>query len=241
MNVIRKELKKIREHDVDKVTKTYWSYGGEIISEFLHKNLHKGNYFLDVGCGTGDYLISMAEKGVECFGIDPLYNLSIKKLQKRAANEKVTIFAILGIGESLPFLDCSFDVILCASTLQHVGDYNRVLDEIRRTLKTDGKFIVSVPMHRKGLLPPSYTYGFDLKGLSKILRKHFEIKKREDIGFFPWGSHKFLAITSRLNPMLFELTFRCFNFFAKLFPSLAANVVMLCTIRRSSKHEHSEN
>lgn len=60
----------------------------------------------------------------------------------------------------LPFADGAFNLVLCISTLEHVGRDNRVygadqeadpdgipdaLDELRRVLETDGRLVVTVP------------------------------------------------------------------------------------------------
>ncbi|MBN2408238.1 MAG: class I SAM-dependent methyltransferase [Candidatus Aminicenantes bacterium] len=48
-------------------------------------------------------------------------------------------------GESLPFGDTSFDLILCLDYLEHVDEDDRVLAEIFRALKPGGRFIAVTP------------------------------------------------------------------------------------------------
>ncbi|MBR2524220.1 MAG: methyltransferase domain-containing protein [Clostridiales bacterium] len=44
--------------------------------------------------------------------------------------------------------DGSYDVVICNHVLEHVGDYNRALAEVRRILRPGGIFICSFPVSR---------------------------------------------------------------------------------------------
>ena len=48
-------------------------------------------------------------------------------------------------GESLPFRDASFDLVLCLDYLEHIDHDDRALAEISRVLKAGGEFIVVTP------------------------------------------------------------------------------------------------
>jgi SAM-dependent methyltransferase len=48
-------------------------------------------------------------------------------------------------GESLPFGDASFDLILCLDYLEHIDEDDRALTEIFHALKRGGKFIAVTP------------------------------------------------------------------------------------------------
>lgn len=83
---------------------------------------------LDVGCGISarpPYL--QAIRGVEYVGVDPLVGIVSRD------------FAFVqGVGERLPFRTGTFDVVLNATTLDHVPDPAPVLREMRRVTKPDG-------------------------------------------------------------------------------------------------------
>ena len=49
--------------------------------------------------------------------------------------------------ENLPFKDNSFDLIICNHVLEHVNDYKKALLEIKRSIKPNGKAIISVPVN----------------------------------------------------------------------------------------------
>ncbi len=57
-------------------------------------------------------------------------------------------------GTNIPFRDKMFDVALCTEVMEHVRDYQRLIDETRRVLKAEGVFILSTRflygIHSKG-------------------------------------------------------------------------------------------
>jgi SAM-dependent methyltransferase len=52
---------------------------------------------------------------------------------------------VLGDARSLPWPDEHFDLIVCASTLEHIPDFWRACDEMRRTLAPGGTLLLSTP------------------------------------------------------------------------------------------------
>ena len=111
-----------------------------------------GDKVLDLGCGEGRHAISsylLAD--VDVIGLD----LSCKDLatakqrldefqQGQTLASKSCSF-VCGSGLQLPFANDSFDKVICAEVLEHIPDYQSVLDEIRRVLKPGGIFATSVP------------------------------------------------------------------------------------------------
>jgi SAM-dependent methyltransferase len=58
--------------------------------------------------------------------------------------------SVLGDVRALPFLDGTFDVVLCQHVLEHVDDDRRSLSEIRRVAKQGGWAVISVPLNLDG-------------------------------------------------------------------------------------------
>jgi SAM-dependent methyltransferase len=65
-----------------------------------------------------------------------------------------------GAGESLPFEDEKFDLVLSHEVLEHVADDRRCLEEIVRVLKPGGRLVLFVP--NRGY--PFETHGIYWKG-----------------------------------------------------------------------------
>jgi ubiquinone/menaquinone biosynthesis C-methylase UbiE len=100
--------------------------------------------FLDVGCGSGQYLKAVAARGVKKIaGIDE----SPDRLNEdRHACPQAELH--LARADDLPFPDQSFDAVLAAQVLHEIflfgqpGELPRVFQEIKRVLKPNGRFIV---------------------------------------------------------------------------------------------------
>ncbi len=98
---------------------------------------------LDVGCGAGQQLLPFAEKKDSfCVGIDIAEEVGQvgKKVFEKAGFAGKGDF-ICSIGESLPFADESFDVVICRVALPYM-DNRKAIGEISRVLKPNGKFFL---------------------------------------------------------------------------------------------------
>lgn len=90
---------------------------------------------LDIGTGTGDFLVAAKKQGWSVIGIEP--NSKAKEI---AASKKVTF------SDSLEHLkDHSFDVITMWHVLEHVPDLEFQIKELKRLLKPNGTIIIAVP------------------------------------------------------------------------------------------------
>lgn len=117
---------------------------------------------LDIGCGPRGSL-EWADMAKERIGLDPLVD---KYLKLGAKNHKMTY--VKAYSESLPFEDNHFDVICSFNSLDHVGDVKKTTQEISRTLKSGGIFLLIVDIHNY----PTPTEPQSLKW--DILDSHFK-------------------------------------------------------------------
>lgn len=134
-------------HRRGKGPSSYWMQDPEIV--FRGLNLKKGDIFLDIGCGTGDYAIRAAtEVGRDgaVFATDIQEGL-VLDLMKRAEDSNLdNIRAFVNdIQNPLPFEDNCIDVCFI-STVLHSLDLNHVwpslLMEIQRVLKQGGRLAI---------------------------------------------------------------------------------------------------
>lgn len=98
-----------------------------------------GQATLDVGCGGGLLAEGFARLGCVVTGIDPAES-ALTVAQAHAAATGLAITYRVGAGESLPFRDQSFAIVICCDVLEHVADFNRVIAEIARVLAPGGVF-----------------------------------------------------------------------------------------------------
>lgn len=101
----------------------------------------KGNVILDVGCGPGVQLAYLVPDNA-VYGID----ISSVALAHAHRNGYRTTLANLD-GHALPYVDATFDIVVCTDLLEHLFSPQDLVQEIRRVLKPDGRAIISVPNH----------------------------------------------------------------------------------------------
>ena len=92
---------------------------------------------LDVGCGGGILSEEFARLGCRVSGIDPS-GPSLEAARRHAIQQGLKIHYRVAAGESIPFDDSSFDILICCDVLEHVDDLEKVLFEVARVLRTGG-------------------------------------------------------------------------------------------------------
>jgi len=121
----------------------YEKYGSLIFETCAQPLLERamltpGLHVLDVACGTGipSLMISpLVTPGGTVTGIDLAPGMVELARKKAEANGLENVTFREADGESLPFPDDSFDVVLCNHGLVHMTDRAKALNEMRRVLK----------------------------------------------------------------------------------------------------------
>jgi SAM-dependent methyltransferase len=104
----------------------------------------QGKLVLDLGCGSGEEVVPLRQRGARVIGMDispDLIAIASERLQKYGLDAELKIASAYDTG--LP--DQSVDVVFCMSLLHHL-QLDRVKDEICRILKPDGLFIFKEPI-----------------------------------------------------------------------------------------------
>jgi 23S rRNA (guanine745-N1)-methyltransferase len=106
-----------------------------LLAEMEAIGLPAGAAVLDVGCGEGFYLGSIARhRGVEAHGVD----LSALAVELAARRYSEAAWAVANADRSLPYATGAFDLILSIDARLHPA-------EMRRVLKAEGRLLVAVP------------------------------------------------------------------------------------------------
>ncbi|MHC1635121.1 MAG: class I SAM-dependent methyltransferase [Candidatus Methanospirareceae archaeon] len=99
---------------------------------------------LDIGCGTGGIAIAFALDGAEVVASDP-DETALKIGFERALEEKAEVEWVIAMGEKSPFVDSSFDVIICNDVIEHVESVRGLVAELYRLLKKGGILYLTTP------------------------------------------------------------------------------------------------
>jgi 2-polyprenyl-3-methyl-5-hydroxy-6-metoxy-1,4-benzoquinol methylase len=97
---------------------------------------------LDVGCGDGLLAEHLRTESLTAADVS---RAALERARSRL-DETATLIE-LKPDAPLPFDDASFDLVLCAETLEHVRDVQTLLSEIRRVLRPAGTLAISTPAH----------------------------------------------------------------------------------------------
>ena len=154
-------------------------------AKLIVENLNfKGNErVLDAGCGDGFYLKLLKElyPNLELYGIDidkKALSVAQINLENELKAQKITIFE-KSINET-EFKDNFFDAVFSTEVLEHVPNDLDAVQEVKRILKNNGKFIFTVP---------NYNFPFLWDPLNWILQNFFNTHIKS--GFFAgiWNQH----------------------------------------------------
>lgn len=180
--------------DLQNKIKKYWLDTPELFSEqykfslfnllsptktFLHSRRKKvlslvgnvkGKKILDVGCGSGIFMIDFAKMGAKVVGIDYSDKMlnSAKRELSRFKIPKSDFQLKRANAVSLPFKDKKFDVILASGLTDYLtmSENKKFIKEASRVLKKNGTLIVSYPIKESPV-------AFLRSGIGLWLRKKF--------------------------------------------------------------------
>lgn len=184
-------------------------FRAEFEKAIIPKIAGKRGLILEIGCSTAMYRYIYNEMYI---GLD----LHSKEFPE---SDKDHCF-IVGNGYNLPFKSGCFDFVFCGAILEHTEYPEKIIKEIYRVLKGNGKTFIGVPTHI-GMIYEGHPKfrGFNYGELKKILYKNnFKIIWKIKIGgpiahyvsltelftrkFILKSDHKFNSPTRQWSPMI---------------------------------------
>ena len=144
------------EHEHDRLNEKKWDSRAETFErkwfnrfnffQFLQRrviallDLHEGQHFLDIGCGTGwavRYAADVVRNKGDFYGID----ISPRMIEKAkdSCSPCENIHFDKASAEELPFEN---DFLICTNSFHHYLNPSRVLAEVFRVLKPQGRFFI---------------------------------------------------------------------------------------------------
>lgn len=124
---------------------THWWFQGRETMVFRlllrHTPLENGGLdVLDVGCGTG-LILEALRRYTKPIGIDVAPE-AVAFCRERNLDRLVS-----GRGETMPFCDRSFDLVLALDIFEHVDRDDVLLDELWRICRPGGHLLITVPAY----------------------------------------------------------------------------------------------
>ncbi len=107
-------------------------------ARFLARHLPAKARVLDVGCGRGVALCTLADRGLECHG----FEVSPEAVQ--GIDSRIHVRVAPSLAEAA-YLEGFFDKVILWHVLEHVPNPRELIAEIHRILKPNGELIVAVP------------------------------------------------------------------------------------------------
>lgn len=155
------------------------------------KLLKRNDFFLDIGCGPGDYLIPASKISKNIFGIDTHVE-SVDKLKKISLNVTLS-----DATKKLSFENNFFDSILIANVFhgfKEDGNDKKVIDEVKRILKKNGVLGI-VEFKKDSERGPPKEIKLSEKELEIIMKKYGFFK----VNYINVGEFNYLLILKQNN------------------------------------------
>lgn len=137
---------------------------------------------LDLGCGSGRHLVTLAENDFLVTGLDyspSAAHLAEEWLEEKGLQGKVYVSDFRKNLNS--FKTDEFDAVVSIESLQYLDDEKEledILGEINRILKKEGKLFLILPSKHSVILQPSVSQVlFDEDVLKSLLSAYFEINE----------------------------------------------------------------
>ena len=122
-----------------------WRPSGDELEAIVRKYVTRDSRVLDLGCGRGGVAELIWRDVRLAAGVDPD---SRSLTEHRAKGMPV----VRGMGERLPFVDDSLDLVVAVWVLEHLTDPLETFIEVRRVLRPGGHFVFLTPNLRNPLM-----------------------------------------------------------------------------------------
>lgn len=131
----------------------------------------------DLGCGSGFFTLPLSRQVKKVYGIDVQEEM-LEFLEQKIKGQKISnIELLLSKENEIPLENQSVELLISANTLHEFGDKKKMIREIRRVLKDDGKaLIIDFKKEDTGFGPPipirlsrdQVKYLFEKKGFTVL-------------------------------------------------------------------------
>ena len=117
----------------------------------LEKNAFENMKLLDIG--SGPFPSALCFSGCEVYNLDPLFDRYIGAGYPIHCYESRARF-VHAKAEFIPFENQFFDAVISVNAIDHVDDFEKTANEVKRVLKPGGRFRMHVHYHLKTKTEP---------------------------------------------------------------------------------------
>lgn len=143
----------------------------------------KGKSVIDVGCGDGESVKYLLDKGAEVIGLE----YSSEKVKYAVESDLPVIEFDIEDGQinllSEVLNKVSADIVFCSHTLEHTRDALYATHKLKRLVKPGGKLLIIVPHEEEfPTANPSHTQWMSndrIQKVKEVLEEHFTTVKEE--------------------------------------------------------------
>lgn len=122
---------------------------------------------LDVGCGASPYKFLFDANKTKYVGID-----IVEADQFDYCNSEVISFN----GKEIPFADNTYDGVMCTEVLEHVHEYQTLVDEIHRVMKPGSVLMLTVPWSARYHYIPYDFFRYTPSTLNMIFKDFTDVR-----------------------------------------------------------------
>ena len=102
--------------------------------KMIKKHINHKSNIVDFGCGKGDFVLKLSNKGYSCFGVEN-NELAISQLKKQNIKHY----------RSIEELSKKIDFIMFWHSLEHISNYELVLDNLKSLTSKNAKVLIALP------------------------------------------------------------------------------------------------
>lgn len=165
-------------------------YAEHLTRYMCARQITKDRIVLDIASGSGYGSKLLADGAKHVYGVDNDKTAVAYAKQKYDA-ENITY--IEGNAESIPLENSTMDVVVTFETIEHVRDYTKFVEEIKRVLKPNGLLLVSTPNDLEFAEGNHFhLHEFKYKELVILLNKYFK-----NIDSYFQGTWKYVAVADQ--------------------------------------------
>ena len=165
--------------------------------------------YIDIGCGTGNYSIQLAQTGIRIYGIDPS-----EEMLKKAKEKSGSVKWLLGTAEKIPTPNQFFNGGIATLTIHHWTNLETSFAELFRVLKPEARLVIftSSPEQMAGYWLNHYFPAMMVLAINKMPSLFSIRKAAEKAGFLLDYTEKYsiqpdlkdhFLYSGKLNPKIY--------------------------------------